>query len=154
MRESASRRREREAAERAVAAWNATYRVGQRARFWKGERRGEPSGEGEIYNEATVLGGHTAVAWIEGARGCVALSHVEVIVEAPANTTDAPEPCGCRVTEGEDLELCDRHQREYFACGCSDDGGAVAFCDAHAREYFPDVIVDIEAPAAAEGGGR
>ena len=84
MRESASRRGERGAAEKAVAAWNAKYKVGQRACYWKGLRQGEPSGEGEIYNEATVLGGHTAVAWIEGARGCVALTHVEVIVDAPA----------------------------------------------------------------------
>lgn len=84
MRESASRRREREAAERDVAAWNAKYKVGQRARFWTGEKRGKPSGEGEIWNEATVLGGHTAVAWIRGTGSCVALTHVEVIVDAPA----------------------------------------------------------------------
>jgi len=66
-------------AEREVEAWNAKHPTGTRVRYWRGERKGEPSGEGTTYHPATVLGGHTAVAWIEGCSGCVALSHVEAV---------------------------------------------------------------------------
>jgi len=62
-----------------VKDWNARYPVGTLVRYWCGERAGEPSGVGRTYQEATVLGGHTAVVWIEGCSGCVALTHVETI---------------------------------------------------------------------------
>ena len=66
-------------AEREVEVFNTAHPVGTRVRYWRGVRKGAPSGEGTTYHPATVLGGHTAVAWIEGCSGCVALSHVEAV---------------------------------------------------------------------------
>lgn len=63
--------------ERLVADFNAAYPVGQLVSFWSGLREGPPSGFGPTKTQAMVLGGHTAVVWIEGARSCIALSHVE-----------------------------------------------------------------------------
>lgn len=60
--------------------FNAKYPNGARVRYWKGAKEGEPSGEGVMkYGPAQVLSGHTAVIWIEGCAGCVALSHIEVV---------------------------------------------------------------------------
>jgi hypothetical protein len=50
--------------------------VGTRCRYWKGAREGE----GQVAatrSEATMLGGHSAVIFLEGVAGCVSLSHVE-----------------------------------------------------------------------------
>jgi hypothetical protein len=69
------------AAEREAAAFNADYPIGTLVNYWRGVREGEPSGQGETYWQATVLGNHTAVAWIVGCRGCIALSHVQVVKE-------------------------------------------------------------------------
>ena len=66
-------------ATKAAAAFNATYPIGTTVRYWKGTKDGNPTGEGVTTHEATVLGGHTAVAWIRGCSGCVALTHVEVV---------------------------------------------------------------------------
>lgn len=66
-------------AEREVAAFNTKHPVGTRVRYWRGVREGAPSGEGPTHHPASVLGGHTAVAWIEGCSGCIALSHVEAV---------------------------------------------------------------------------
>jgi len=46
-------------------------------RYWKMDRDDAPSGQGPTRSHAEVLSGHTAVVWIEGVVGCVALSHVE-----------------------------------------------------------------------------
>ena len=51
---------------------------GTLVRYWKGVREGEPTGYGKL-RLADILSGHTAVAWIEGCSGCVALTHVEVV---------------------------------------------------------------------------
>jgi hypothetical protein len=51
--------------------------VGDRVRYWKGAKRGEPSGEGAIRMEG-VMGG-ADVVWISGCSGCVAVSHVELV---------------------------------------------------------------------------
>ena len=59
-------------------AFNAAHPVGTTVRYWRGVREGEPSGTGKTRSEAQVLSGHTAVIWIEGCSGCIALSHVEV----------------------------------------------------------------------------
>ena len=61
-----------------VRLFNAAYRVGTLCRYWTGEREGE----GKIAatrSEAQMLSGHTAVVWLEGVSGCVALSHVEAV---------------------------------------------------------------------------
>jgi hypothetical protein len=63
--------------------------VGTRVRYWTGAREGDGR-MGYIWHPATVLGGHTAVAWVrvEGTDenvGAVALTHVEPIrSEVPA----------------------------------------------------------------------
>lgn len=62
-----------------VDAFNETVPVGTLVRYWKMAREGEPSGTSKTSTMASVLSGHTAVVWIEGCSGCVALSHVEVI---------------------------------------------------------------------------
>jgi hypothetical protein len=59
-----------------AAKWNKRFAVGTRVRYWTGVRHGM----GKVSNtrsEARVLGGHTAVVWIEDETGCVALSHLE-----------------------------------------------------------------------------
>jgi hypothetical protein len=58
--------------------WNEEYpKPGLKVRYWTGVREGE----GKVSftrTKANVLGDHTAVLWVEGESGCVALSHVEV----------------------------------------------------------------------------
>lgn len=62
-----------------VDAFNAKVPVGTLVRYWRGAKQGEPSGQGKTHHPATILGGHTAVGWIEGCSGCVALTHIEVV---------------------------------------------------------------------------
>lgn len=65
-------------AKRQVAAFNESYHVGQRVRYWRGTRQGE----GETTTTRTpaeALGGHTAVVFLNDVRGAVALTHVEAI---------------------------------------------------------------------------
>jgi hypothetical protein len=62
-----------------VARWNAAYPVDTPVRYWSGVREGE----GVVSRTRTlaeVLGGHTAVVWLEAGGGAVALTHVEPIV--------------------------------------------------------------------------
>lgn len=61
--------------------FNQKYPVGTRVRYWTGLREGEGR-VGKTRSAAEVLSGHTAVVWVEGCRGCVALTHVELDVEA------------------------------------------------------------------------
>ncbi len=58
-----------------VAAWNSAYPVGIEVdyRF----HRGAAPKRTRTTTEAQVLGGHTAVVWLAGVSGCVALSHCE-----------------------------------------------------------------------------
>jgi hypothetical protein len=59
-----------------VAKWNERFPVGTRVRYWTGDRYGI----GKVSTTRTlaeVLSGHTAVVWVNGEAGCVALSHVE-----------------------------------------------------------------------------
>ena len=61
-----------------VAAFNKSFPVGTQVKYWKGLKEGAPTGTGATRSEAELLGGHTAVVWVEGCTGAVALSHVEV----------------------------------------------------------------------------
>ena len=63
-------------------AWNRANPVGTLVRYWKGIRQGEPSGTGKTTCEAYSAYG-TAVVFIEGCSGFVALTHVEPIEAAP-----------------------------------------------------------------------
>jgi hypothetical protein len=59
-----------------AAKWNKYFPIGTRVRYWTGVREG--SGKVSVTRSAAeVLSGHTAVIWIEGCVGCVALSHVQ-----------------------------------------------------------------------------
>lgn len=58
--------------EREVRAWNAKYPVGTAVQY-----RAYPGAPPELSvtrTHAEVLGDHTAVVWLEGKAGCVALS--------------------------------------------------------------------------------
>lgn len=71
-----------------VDAFNALYSIGQRVRYWPGAREGD----GIVSNtrtEAQVLSGHTAVVWVDGASGCISLSHVKPL---PPRTVALPKP--------------------------------------------------------------
>ena len=61
--------------------FNAKHPVGTPVRYWTGLREGEGR-VGKTRSSAEVLSGHTAVVWVEGCRGCVALTHVEPDAEA------------------------------------------------------------------------
>lgn len=60
--------------------FNSRCPVGTPVLFWKGVREGLGA-NGIVRHPATVLGGHTPVAWITGASGCIALTHVQPVQE-------------------------------------------------------------------------
>ena len=62
--------------EREVRVFNAANPVGSPVRYWSGERIGAGA-EGFTRSPAQLLSGHTAVVWVTGQAGCVALSHVQ-----------------------------------------------------------------------------
>lgn len=64
-------------AAREVAEFNGKHAIGTPVKYWRGAREGEGK-FGRTRAPAEVLGGHTAVVWIAGCSGSVALSHVEV----------------------------------------------------------------------------
>jgi hypothetical protein len=56
--------------------WNQRFPIGTAVRYWTGTRDG--IGKTSItLTKAEVLGGHTAVVWLDGHAACVSLSHVE-----------------------------------------------------------------------------
>lgn len=63
-----------------VKAFNQAHPIGSRVRYWTGLREG-PGEISTTTTEAQLLSGHTAVVWLEGARGCIALSHIEPVKE-------------------------------------------------------------------------
>lgn len=74
----------------AVHKFNSLFPVGTLVDYWRGAREFggaelTPSGRGRLKHKATVLSGHTAVAWIEGCSGCIALTHVRPVPEGPTN---------------------------------------------------------------------
>ena len=58
--------------------FNSRYPVGTLVRYWTGLREGEGK-TGVTITRAEVLSGHTAVVWIEGCTGCIALTHVKAL---------------------------------------------------------------------------
>jgi len=67
-----------------VADWNARVKVGDTVEY--AEVKGDPAGRYEVRTPAEVLMGHTAVVWLKGKRGCVAISHCRPV---PAESVDA-----------------------------------------------------------------
>lgn len=63
--------------------FNAKHPVGSYVMFFTGAV-GENGKIGIVRTPAEILSGHVAVVWIDGARGCIALSHVKPVpVRAP-----------------------------------------------------------------------
>jgi hypothetical protein len=62
--------------EAAVKKWNERFPVGTPVRYWTGARVGHGQ-KGKTRTLAEGLNGHTAVLWLEGVSGCVALSHIQ-----------------------------------------------------------------------------
>jgi hypothetical protein len=69
--------------EQQVSNWNAAYPVGTRVYFDSVRRR---QGEFKTATPAEILGGHTAVVWLEGYTGCVALDALEPVAKAEAQS--------------------------------------------------------------------
>ena len=63
-----------------VDRFNGRYPVGTRVKAYRGVF-GEDVGAvvGATRTAATVLSGHSAVVWVEGCSGCVALSHIVIL---------------------------------------------------------------------------
>ena len=64
-------------AQKECDAFNEEHPVGTVVAYWRGLHAGEPDGEGRTCTVAQLVGG-APVVWIEGCRGCVALTHIEV----------------------------------------------------------------------------
>lgn len=78
----------------AAHKFNRQFPVGTLVDYWRGAREIDgveltPSGRGRTRSKATVLSGHSAVVWIEGCSGCVALTHVCPLPEGPTNGDQA-----------------------------------------------------------------
>lgn len=69
------------------AAWNADHPVGAPVRVWTGARKGDGILT-RTRTAASVLGGHTAVVWVDGHGACIALTHVDPL---PNPTPTEPE---------------------------------------------------------------
>lgn len=65
-------------AEAEAKAFNEQHEVGTEVRYWTGLREGEGK-LSRTRTEASVLGGHTSVVWVEDHGACIALSHVEPV---------------------------------------------------------------------------
>jgi hypothetical protein len=63
-----------------VHDFNAAVKVGDTVEYWEVIGMGEPE-RFVTESEAEVLGGHTAVVWLKGKRGCVALNHCKPIAK-------------------------------------------------------------------------
>ena len=59
-----------------VDDWNANHPIGTEVRYWRGFREGDGQ-TGRTRSRAALLGGHTAVVWIDNTTGCIGLTHVE-----------------------------------------------------------------------------
>lgn len=61
---------------KAVDEFNNRFPAGSLVTYWTGAREGAGS-KAITRSPAELLSGHTAVVWLDGVRGCVALSHVK-----------------------------------------------------------------------------
>lgn len=71
---------QKKAAEKEAAAWNARYPVGTCVRYYPA--LGSPEYRERVTTTtASVLGGHSAVVFLEGERGCIFIRNCEPWVE-------------------------------------------------------------------------
>ncbi len=59
-----------------VDRFNARFPVGSNVLAWTGHMGDGPGKPGTVRAPAYVLGGHTAVAHLDGISGCVSVSHI------------------------------------------------------------------------------
>ncbi|WKU07989.1 hypothetical protein [Micromonospora sp. HUAS LYJ1] len=64
----------------AARAFNDEFPVGTPVRYWKGIRDGDGR-TARTRTQAQLLSGHTAVVWLDGVSGCIALTHIQPISE-------------------------------------------------------------------------
>ncbi|MEV6344155.1 hypothetical protein [Actinoplanes sp. NPDC051851] len=64
--------------------WNERYAIGTPVRYWTGVREGAGK-TSRTRTEADLLGGHTAVVWVDNEPSCIALTHVQA-----GDTTSCP----------------------------------------------------------------
>ncbi|MFF1709249.1 hypothetical protein [Streptomyces sp. NPDC058268] len=67
---------------RQVARWNAAHPIGTPVSAYPGARpeddRNDERLDTATRSKAQVLGGHTAVVWVDGHSACIALSHIDI----------------------------------------------------------------------------
>lgn len=63
--------------EHAAADWNARVAIGSEVEYR--ETSDTPPSRYKTSTPAEVMGGHTAVVWLHGKSGCVAISHCRPI---------------------------------------------------------------------------
>lgn len=91
----------------AVHAFNNTNPVGTPVRYWKGVREGDGK-TARTRTPAQLLSGHTAVVWLDGVSGCIALTHVDPISEDEYAAAQIPaQPDGI---EDDSPDLPDPHR--------------------------------------------
>lgn len=100
----------------AARDFNDTHPIGTPVRYWKGAREGDGR-TARTRTAAQLLGGHTAVVWLDGVSGCIALTHVEPIGEVEL-IPDQPD--GLSEHYEDDSDLPDPHRaaariREYIS---------------------------------------
>ncbi|MFI6228595.1 hypothetical protein ACIBCR_14940 [Micromonospora echinospora] len=99
----------------AVHAFNDTHPLRTPVRYWKGVREGDGK-TARTRTPAQLLGGHTAVVWLEGVSGCIALTHVDPISEdeyaaqPPAAPRIPDQPDGLSEHYEDDSDLPDPHR--------------------------------------------
>jgi hypothetical protein len=129
-----------ETAAREAAAWNALHPAAVLVQYWKGVRRGEPSGTAHTRSRASVVG-DSAVVWIEGVAGCIALSHVAEVT--PLAAALAASATAYRVYDP-DVRFARGHVRSggYWSAWCARCVVASTFDPAppHATEYATKLI--------------
>ena len=62
------------------SAWNAAHEIGATVAYEEIRGEGETF-RGKSRSEAQVLGGHSAVIWLEGKSSCVSLDHCMVLTD-------------------------------------------------------------------------
>lgn len=62
----------------AVERFNEAHEIGTAVRYWTGLRAGAGA-LSKTRTPAQLLGGHTAVVWVEGHPACIALTHIEAV---------------------------------------------------------------------------
>lgn len=90
----------------AADEWNDAHPIGTPVWYWPGLREdGIEAEHSTTRTAASVLGGHTAVVWVEGRGDCIALTHVEASEQETSGTTTFH----CYVCDAPDGE-CDREE--------------------------------------------